>query len=666
MGAFRKNSRRHILIGRMALLTTCLYIIKIAHPYILPSTQAITASGATRTLVGNVNPNNRLPRTSASQLNNGNSPITNFKIAAKSLNTTRNGSLRIREQQLINIFEIIITTLEGKLSRIDHLDKTVDLIKQNMEALQNRVVNNIEKTDEIISQLDNIKKSISNGVPDIPAQYLDVLNKSTKLGQNSSNLLNERILKMDRKVTDIDNKLEVLKEQLDTNFLQVEDFTGEASEKKPVTINVSDITKVLSSEAMTQVSSELSDLRYSADNIDKKLQFHINVVSDNIGRMMNMMHEIHFAVVDSNKQFKPLNLTTEKQLIKSSKLNVLVKQIQPMNAVSEKIDEVWDVVVDTKSTVDNLLPKSAALLTQTQRQERAIDEIHQDLKTKTNLIINNLDKVEKRLKKQENYVQILAKLPEPSELTPNQTNRSLLEYDSNNNPGINETTNEANLSSSISYVEPSIATTILPTLFTSSTGNLMLDQLHSTLMSTNVTYNTETSISGSKSTIRKERIIFPSIKKKPAIINSTTANDIIALKDIKPALVERSIVRRGTSCGFSCIDILNAGMKQSGVFYLQIRGTTYWFLKVYCDQETTDGGWTVIQRRADFGDSRENFNRDWADYKNGFGEPGKDFWLGNENIYMLTNNEEYSLRVELEDFEGNKRVAGGGNPVDGD
>jgi len=34
-------------------------------------------------------------------------------------------------------------------------------------------------------------------------------------------------------------------------------------------------------------------------------------------------------------------------------------------------------------------------------------------------------------------------------------------------------------------------------------------------------------------------------------------------------------------------------MKQSGVFYLQIRGTTYWFLKVYCDQETTDGGWTV-------------------------------------------------------------------------
>ncbi|XP_026841427.1 techylectin-5B isoform X2 [Drosophila persimilis] len=112
-----------------------------------------------------------------------------------------------------------------------------------------------------------------------------------------------------------------------------------------------------------------------------------------------------------------------------------------------------------------------------------------------------------------------------------------------------------------------------------------------------------------------------------------------------------------THLGFSCVDLLNAGMKNSGVFYLQIRGTTYWFLKVYCEQDISDGGWTVIQRRDDFGEPRENFNRDWADYKNGFGEPAKEFWLGNENIYMLTNNEEYTLRVELEDFEGNKRYA---------
>jgi hypothetical protein len=42
---------------------------------------------------------------------------------------------------------------------------------------------------------------------------------------------------------------------------------------------------------------------------------------------------------------------------------------------------------------------------------------------------------------------------------------------------------------------------------------------------------------------------------------------------------------------------MNAGMRQSGVYYLQIRGTTYWFLKVFCEQEIADGGWTVSLSR---------------------------------------------------------------------
>lgn len=49
--------------------------------------------------------------------------------------------------------------------------------------------------------------------------------------------------------------------------------------------------------------------------------------------------------------------------------------------------------------------------------------------------------------------------------------------------------------------------------------------------------------------------------------------------------------------GFSCVDLQNAGMRQSGVYYLQIRGTTYWFLKVFCEQEIAEGGWTVSATR---------------------------------------------------------------------
>jgi hypothetical protein len=44
---------------------------------------------------------------------------------------------------------------------------------------------------------------------------------------------------------------------------------------------------------------------------------------------------------------------------------------------------------------------------------------------------------------------------------------------------------------------------------------------------------------------------------------------------------------------YSCADLYKKGVKTSGVYYVQIRGTTYWYLKVYCNMEVAEGGWTV-------------------------------------------------------------------------
>lgn len=87
------------------------------------------------------------------------------------------------------------------------------------------------------------------------------------------------------------------------------------------------------------------------------------------------------------------------------------------------------IQVGTKSSVDNLVPKSDELLTQTQRQERAISEIHSDLRLKTNQIIENLEGVESRLKKQEDDVAILSQRPIPAELLLDPTIDRLVEYD---------------------------------------------------------------------------------------------------------------------------------------------------------------------------------------------------------------------------------------------
>ncbi|XP_050014753.1 fibrinogen alpha chain [Alexandromys fortis] len=95
---------------------------------------------------------------------------------------------------------------------------------------------------------------------------------------------------------------------------------------------------------------------------------------------------------------------------------------------------------------------------------------------------------------------------------------------------------------------------------------------------------------------------------------------------------------------------------QSGIFSVKLPGSSK-ILSVYCDQETSLGGWLLIQQRMD---GSLNFNRTWQDYKTGFGslnDKGEgEFWLGNDYLHFLTLRASV-LRVELEDWAGKQAYA---------
>ncbi|XP_056001686.1 techylectin-5A-like [Ostrea edulis] len=101
-----------------------------------------------------------------------------------------------------------------------------------------------------------------------------------------------------------------------------------------------------------------------------------------------------------------------------------------------------------------------------------------------------------------------------------------------------------------------------------------------------------------------------------------------------------------------CQDVLWAGNTKSKVYTIRPHGGGD--LEVFCDQHTDRGGWTVIQRRMD---GTVDFFRKWNDYKYGFGNKTGEYWLGNQRIHEIVQQGNYELRIDMSDFNGEKRYA---------
>ena len=102
----------------------------------------------------------------------------------------------------------------------------------------------------------------------------------------------------------------------------------------------------------------------------------------------------------------------------------------------------------------------------------------------------------------------------------------------------------------------------------------------------------------------------------------------------------------------SCAEEHKSGVRDNGVS--TVKPDNQQSFDVFCDQNTTGGGWTVFQKRLD---GSVDFYRNWAEYKQGFGNLSGEFWLGLDKIHRMTSQTKNKLRVELEDFDGNTAYA---------
>ena len=105
-------------------------------------------------------------------------------------------------------------------------------------------------------------------------------------------------------------------------------------------------------------------------------------------------------------------------------------------------------------------------------------------------------------------------------------------------------------------------------------------------------------------------------------------------------------------CPKNCLDYDQNGSKTDGVYWVYPDEEEPF--QVLCDMTSDGGGWTIFQRRMD---GSVDFYVDWESYKKGFGNLEGEFWLGNDYLHRLTASASMVFRIDMEDYEGDRRFA---------
>ncbi|XP_053567238.1 fibrinogen-like protein 1-like protein [Bombina bombina] len=103
-----------------------------------------------------------------------------------------------------------------------------------------------------------------------------------------------------------------------------------------------------------------------------------------------------------------------------------------------------------------------------------------------------------------------------------------------------------------------------------------------------------------------------------------------------------------TAFSSDCSEVMqkSQGTATDGLYIIQPESVN---IVVFCIMQ--DGGWTVVQHIT--ANSSLDFDRNWEDYKLGFGNALGDHWLGNEYMHQLTQPPgHHKLGIKLVNMEG--------------
>lgn len=327
---------------------------------------------------------------------------------------------------MYSLFEITLSAIDSKLRRVDSLERSMELMMAKMNE-------NSARSDAILSQLKVMdgrlnRLPLTAGTSTTSGNPAAGQTTTTSADQYS---LEPRILALDEKVSQIGSKLNVLTYQLDSNSLlwaglvnnnetasrhSTDDYVSSSSEQARAYVSIGhrgDKTDRTGGSDWGRngggSSEETESIRTTMASMDRHLKILIELFSEQMDKMMSAVSDVRSSVTAAHEPHAIVHASETPVLMASgrssggssgvsnAKLDQLYQKMAPLLDVSEKMDQVWNVLIGAKSSVDSLVPTSETLLWQTQRQERALSDIHAELNVKTKQIIDNINQVERQL-----------------------------------------------------------------------------------------------------------------------------------------------------------------------------------------------------------------------------------------------------------------------------
>lgn len=120
----------------------------------------------------------------------------------------------------------------------------------------------------------------------------------------------------------------------------------------------------------------------------------------------------------------------------------------------------------------------------------------------------------------------------------------------------------------------------------------------------------------------------------------------LQLSNLKKQLTSKCSTHEDLSKPASCLD------KSNGVNTLKVSEMKT--ISVVCDSDMAGPGWIVVLRRIN---GEVSFNRNWEEYKAGFGDQRGEFFIGLESLYLLTQSQPHDLYISLMDSKNETRLA---------